>query len=1525
MMNQSMPTSQQIENALKRVHDQQSFFQDLLATTLEWPLADVQQIGDIAYGWSQSDLNATGLERSLIEGSIWQIQPSAAGQPWGVFVLEFKDESTLSPRGGLAGVLRTVLKGLVGFRRKDAGLPSWKREHLLFICTHDWKSFRFAYYRTKPDEPRSARLTTFGWSPDTSNRTVVEFNLPSLVWPEDTTDGQRWVSAWAKAFDKEPLTKDFFRRFDNALEVIKADLQTYQSLSSAAAYTQSQLLLERLIFLYFLQNRGWLNQDHRYLASRLPQHTDNADEFTYYTDFLDKLFWTLSTAPSGADRLPGVPFLNGGLFDDDEFRQPAISRKTTPPLKVRNRSMRFVFQELLEAFNFTVTEDTPLNQEVAVDPEMLGKVFESIILHAEAADPDAIAPDKRKATGSYYTPRIVVHFICQEVLYQYLLSHLPGEAWGSRLKVLFSIDPTEGIDEEGKQLLRKAISPQEAVQIRDLVVPLKCCDPAVGSGAFPVGLMHELVNLRRLLETVANGYKDPVVGQGPDWLHQTKAQIVENCLFGVDIQQQAIEICRLRLWLSLIVDYDLGLDPFKAEKSQFSRAIERISQLPNLEMNFRRGDSLHDHISGVPVVILPERASRHAADFAAISKLGKELHKAKKSDRKRNLRLAILEKRLSLSRSIVGEELREIRTRDSSLDSLFGVEESNSKKRERNQRQIENLERALAKVEADQKELEKLKRRDADSHFYPKLRKLEGADFDSPFNFAWRVDFPSVFTNERSGFDLIVGNPPFVTARNATKRALWAQRWPRVCYKNYLLVCPFFELSFGLLKPCGELGFIVSNAFAKRDFGKPLVEAFFPSVDLQKIVDCSGLLFPGHGTPTYLIFGRMPNGSTSRRLSQTVHEGESHSVRVATILPGGGDLRTPPEESALWRTLSEKHDEPGFANTQVAVFDRTRKQMCTWPWKFIQDTGDEFRTLSMEPLSAYCAEPVGAQFITGKDDAFVMSADYIRRAQISPRYLKAYGAGEDIRNWVAMPKQFIIFPYQRDLAPLQEPLPISVHKQLAPYKEVLENCVISGSTKKKETNLKWFEFRRLARGKFAVDYNLVVPHISTHAHFAVVDHAVVFKEKALAIALKVTYGPSELNLLAALLNSSFVLERLKQVCFNKGAGDDEDKDRFEFAGGKLEEILICESVTNALCNQTSTLSSTLEALGRGCMDRGRRLGVLSLEKLFHMPEEAYMNIYQTLPGYVPPDQMFHTKSDDIGSLGRAYVRVKDAREQLRVEMIARQEEIDWLVYRLYGLLSEDHPAAQVQPEPQALREEYRPFRLWEKGQLTFGKALSLIPKDWSDERKRLWEARLAAIRDSEHIRSIEQPVYKRRWDEQWKVGNSWRSGDLAYSAEFISAFEYWLMEKAEWWLENKKHGPPIEFGDWAQALWMDDRIRAAWLVAAEQYSFLEYETASEKAEENGSAVPVRRNVAADSSSFTRKFKKIVEEETVPEGFPGGVDYDELTRRLKREVPAKLKRIRGKLNVARERFHSVGPGQYKWAGLQFKAAPQRAAR
>lgn len=228
-----------IQQALLRSADQESFFRILLGETLRWPAGDAKQIEEISYTWSAEDLRAADLDRHVIDGRVWQIQPGEKNQPWGIFVLEFKHDDAFTTGRGMAGVLRKVLRGLVASRRKAAALPSWRREHLLFICTHGWQSFRFAYFRAKPDDPKASRLTTFAWAPGTSNRTVCEFNLPALVWPSDTTKPEAWVADWAKAFDKEPLTKDFFRRFDDALDAVKADLQEYQKLESAEAYTQA--------------------------------------------------------------------------------------------------------------------------------------------------------------------------------------------------------------------------------------------------------------------------------------------------------------------------------------------------------------------------------------------------------------------------------------------------------------------------------------------------------------------------------------------------------------------------------------------------------------------------------------------------------------------------------------------------------------------------------------------------------------------------------------------------------------------------------------------------------------------------------------------------------------------------------------------------------------------------------------------------------------------------------------------------------------------------------------------------------------------------------------------------------------------------------------------------------------------------------------------------------------------------------------------------------------------------------------
>ena len=186
-----------------------------------------------------------------------------------------------------------------------------------------------------------------------------------------------------------------------------------------------------------------------------------------------------------------------------------------------------------------------------------------------------------------------------------------------------------------------------------------------------------------------------------------------------------------------------------------------------------------------------------------------------------------LRRRLDLSRGVLEAEKKSLVNQAQHVTgNWFGESLSENEQRRKIEAELKNLEAAFAKLAADRKELDKLIAKPLAADFYPRLRKLEGADFDSPFNFVWRIDYAEIFAPRKpatniagnlnlgdeltpasrtSGFDLIVGNPPFVTARNPVKRELYSERWPRVCYKNYLLVCPFFDLSFGLLKPGGQI------------------------------------------------------------------------------------------------------------------------------------------------------------------------------------------------------------------------------------------------------------------------------------------------------------------------------------------------------------------------------------------------------------------------------------------------------------------------------------------------------------------------------------------------------------------------------------------------------------------------------------------------------------------------------------------------------------------------------------------------
>jgi hypothetical protein len=749
-----MVTPAQIERAIRNVDDQPSFLQALLADALGWPIGDaVEGLDQISFGWSADELKADGLNQHLVDGEVWQIQPLQADQPWGIFLLEFSHPDAFVKGRGMAGPLRKALRGLVPKRRRDPHLAAWRRENLLFICTHDYKLFRFAYFKEPAAGTRAAPLATFGWGPDVPARTACEFNLPRLTWPETPKDAASWLDQWRGAFDKERLTREFFAVFADLYDKVREDIATTRDLKSVAGRL-AQLLLDRMLFLYFIQRKGWLDEKHDYLYSRfLDCWKRDPGGCTYYSEVLYPLFLRLSGVGAEAEAVVAVPFLNGGLFEESD-RQTQAERIAQARLQVRNETFKLVFERLLERFNFTVTEDTPLDVEVAIDPEMLGKIFESLVLQLEK-DP---GKDLRKLTGSYYTPRPIVHFMCREALKEYLVSQAahagPNETGAIRERVdqLLSLPVADQLDGEQARFLKALFTDAEARGLRQAVLDCRICDPAVGSGAFPVGMLHEMTAAIARLDLLLHG-RDYLARRNYDY--DLKKQIIGSCLYGVDIQEQAVRLCELRLWLSLVVDYQI-----EAGKP-FAQAIREVPCLPNLSYRIVRGDSLLERLFG-HVVRLDQMAkdakTKQLIDSIQADKRAYFLEG--KAAEKRHLELKILAKQADLAERLIEAK----RAAVTYQTSMFGDEGLTAKER-----------KARAGFEARAAELSDLRERvaqakDALERLSRAQKALDRGDTDSlrrkffhtgqAPTFMWRVDFAEVF-GEKGGFDILIANPPY--------------------------------------------------------------------------------------------------------------------------------------------------------------------------------------------------------------------------------------------------------------------------------------------------------------------------------------------------------------------------------------------------------------------------------------------------------------------------------------------------------------------------------------------------------------------------------------------------------------------------------------------------------------------------------------------------------------------------------------------------------------------------------------------
>ena len=556
-----------------------------------------------------------------------------------ILIVKLQKETSLErARAAQRRLISKYLNGSRGGVLKDGALVA-------FVSPdgEDWRfsfvkiDYRFDEQGKIKDELTPARRYSFLVGKNESSHTAQSALVPRL----QNDDQNPSLKDLEDAFSVEKVTKEFFEKYRALFhklkeamdEIIEKDKKIKAEFESKGIKSSdfSKKLLGQIVFLYFLQKKGWFGVKRgaewgtgskhflRELFNRRnqratgvslpdkggkggfpPKNTAGQGDFPsdrFFNDILEPLFYEALAAERADDYYSRfdcrIPFLNGGLFEPLRGYDWVNTDIFLPDSLFSNKNQTKEgdsgdgILDVFDRYNFTVNEDEPLEKEVAVDPEMLGKVFENLL---EVKD--------RKSKGTYYTPREIVHYMCQESLINYLAEELKGKVEKEEIEEFIKIsdssvehdkihlEKTAG-NTKYKGRYAKSKLPDKIRENAGLtdekLAEIRVCDPAVGSGAFPVGMMNEIVRARTKLNShieIKDSLSDKKgsAGEvGSRTPYHFKRHAIERCLYGADIDSGAVEIAKLRLWLSLVVDEE---------------EREKVQPLPNLDYKMVCGNSL---------------------------------------------------------------------------------------------------------------------------------------------------------------------------------------------------------------------------------------------------------------------------------------------------------------------------------------------------------------------------------------------------------------------------------------------------------------------------------------------------------------------------------------------------------------------------------------------------------------------------------------------------------------------------------------------------------------------------------------------------------------------------------------------------------------------------------------------------------------------------------------------------------------------------------------------------------------------
>jgi hypothetical protein len=828
------------------------------------------------------------------------------------------------------------------------------------------------------------------------------------------------VAALEAAFSVEKVTKEFFEHYRELFEETRDALAKFLkgAKSIADEFEQrgithddfSKKLLGQIVFLYFLQKKGWFGVARgqpwgrgrkdfiRHLFTNRADYTHvpggRKREANFFNDILEPLFYEALAYPREADdhyysRFDcRIPFLNGGLFEplygykwadtdillpDTLFSNDELSKDGDPGTGIL---------DVFDRYNFTVNEAEPLEKEVAVDPEMLGKVFENLLPEYE-----------KHRSGTYYTPRVIVHYMCQQALLHYLAARapeIPLDELARFLRLAERFADFEATDTKAHadKRLRPAIA-SNAAQLDELLNTVTVCDPAIGSGAFPVGMMHEIVRARlALTPSLEKQGLGKVLDDGePRTAYGLKRHAIHHSLYGVDFDPGAVEIAKLRLWLSMVVDEE---------------EIGDIKALPNLDYKIMQGNSLLEEFDGIRLLdeklLRPPDAARMEEISALKSRIashsGEAIRHHRTGARGAAVKFAAEQEVKRLKKQLAAL----VQPNDAKLDaqgeltqqtswaSLQRIQqlhteffdESNRAKKEKLRAELEHLEwdfmRATLREQRKERALAELER--------------ASATHRKPF-FLWRLHFGEVF-QQRGGFDVVIANPPYVRQENLKE---WKNALRSQCAATFTgtadLYVFFYERGLQLLCDGGILSFITSNKWYRVAYGEKLRHHLRGTVTILHAIDFGDApVFNAVAYPT-IVIGRKTSPQPS------------HSFSAMT-----------------WDSALSKDELVQFEKIYEAKAKQiTQASLTDDGWRFLAGQTQELLAgirAAGTHLREFVASRVYRGITTGLNEAFVVDVhtkdQLIAEDRKSADLLKPYAGGRDIQRWcIAKPEQWLIF------------------------------------------------------------------------------------------------------------------------------------------------------------------------------------------------------------------------------------------------------------------------------------------------------------------------------------------------------------------------------------------------------------------------------------------------------------------------------------------------------------------------------------